>query len=385
MSAAVLVLYNPVSGDSTAKEFFQNHVLPRLDSSGIEPSAIVATEHAGHAGTVVTDFLQKHRGEVVVVLGSGDGTLHEVVNALSGHAFDTARTITFALVPCGTANALFSSLFPPTSESPAVAHKLLSLDAFIARSKPKPLTLARTTLYEGPTQQIPCHSTVSVVVTSAALHASILEDSELLRKEIPGIERFKVAAQQNIARWYQSRVKLFPLSSTGVVQVYDANMKALVPHKGPLDLSGPFAYFLSTVNVDRLEPAFRITPQFSTEPPQGASLDVVVVRPQRDPVFRSDTPQTREAFAAKAYAVLMAAYQDGNHIRLRYKESGDISEDSDGPTVVEYFRCGGWEWIPQEVDEKARLVCSDGSILKIAQGGKAFCEATEPQNLLVYG
>ncbi|KAI6109924.1 ATP-NAD kinase-like domain-containing protein [Pisolithus sp. B1] len=385
MSAAVLVLYNPVSGDSTAKEFFENHVLPYLDSNGIRPAAVMATEHAGHAGTIVTDFLQKHQGEVTIVLGSGDGTLHEVVNALSGRALDTTRAITFALVPCGTANALFSSLFPSMSERPVVSYKLLSLDAFIARAKPKPLALARTTLYEAPTRHVPCHGIVSVVVTSTALHASILEDSELLRKEIPGIERFKVAAQQNKTRWYRSRVKLSPVPSTGAVQVYDPDTNALVPHKGSLELSGPFVYFLSTVNVDRLEPAFRIAPQFSAEPPEDASLDVVIVRPQRDPTFTSDTPQTREAFATKAFTVLIAAYQDGNHIRLRYKENGDISADNDGPTVVEYFRCGGWEWIPEEADEKARLVCSDGTILKIAEGGRAVCGAIESRNLLVYG
>ncbi|KAI6038960.1 ATP-NAD kinase-like domain-containing protein [Pisolithus marmoratus] len=303
MSATVLVLYNPVSGDCNAKEFFQNH-----------PMAVVATEHAGHAGTIVTDFLQNHQGDVTVVLGSGDGTLHEVVNALPDHALDTSRTITFALVPCGTANALFSSLFAPVSGSSAVAYKLLSLDAFIA-------------------------PVLSVVVMSTALHASILEDSELLRKEIPGIERFKVAAQQNKTRWYRSRVKLLPVPSTG--------MNALVPHKDPLDLSGPFAYFLSTVNVDRLEPAFRITPQYSTEPPQHASLDWRHLR-------------------LKAFTVLTAAYQDGNHIRLRYNENGNIGEDGNGPTVVEYFRCGGWEWIPEEADEKACLVCSDGANSQIS-------------------
>lgn len=385
MSATVLVLYNPASGDSTAKEFFENHVLPYLNGNGIRPVAVVATEYPGHAGTVVTDFLQKHHGEVTVVLGSGDGTLHEIVNALLGRALDAARVITFALVPCGTANALFSSLFMSMSETPVVAYKLFSLDAFIARSRPKPLTLARTTLYEGPTQYIPCHGIVSVVVTSTALHASILEDSELLRKEIPGIERFKIAAQQNKTRWYRSRVKLSPVPSTGSVQVYDPDLNALVPFKGSLDLSGPFAYFLSTVNVDRLEPTFRIAPQFSTAPPDGTSLDVVIVRPQRDPVFTSDTPQAREAFGTKVFTVLTAAYQDGSHIRLRYKENGDISEDNDGPTVVEYFRCGGWEWIPDEADEKARLVCSDGAILRVAAGGRAVCGAIESNNFLVYG
>ncbi|KAI6111542.1 hypothetical protein EV401DRAFT_2059157 [Pisolithus croceorrhizus] len=322
-------------------------------------------KHAGHAGTIVTDFPPETSGgrspsSLVPEMArfTRSLTLCRVVHSTP------LALITFALVPCGTANALFSSLFPSMSERPGR----------LIQAVPKPLALARTTLYEAPTRHVPCHGIVSVVVTSTALHASILEDSELLRKEIPGIERFKVAAQQNKTRWYRSRVKLSPVPSTGAVQVYDPDTNALVPHKGSLELSGPFVYFLSTVNVDRLEPAFRIAPQFSAEPPEDASLDVVIVRPQRDPTFTFDTPQTREAFATKAFTVLIAAYQDGNHIRL--------SADNDGPTVVEYFRCGGWEWIPEEADEKARLVCSDGTILKIAEGGRAVCGAIEVEKSL---
>ncbi|KAL4064330.1 ATP-NAD kinase-like domain-containing protein [Scleroderma citrinum] len=373
----VLVLYNPACGDNTAKEFFEAHVLPRLECSGINPSAVVATEGVGHAETIVIDFLKQHEGEVAIVLGSGDGTLHEIINALAFSypaSSSMRRAIPFVLVPCGTANALFSSLFLPSKQDP-VMNRLSSLDAFIARSKPKPLALAYTSLLSGAPQHNCLHTVISVVVTSTALHASILKDSELLRKDMPGIERFKVAAQQNITRWYRSRVKLLPISSTGVVQVYDPDTDAFIPYQGPLDMSASIAYFLSTVNVDRLEPAFLISPLFSRIPSHHISLDLVIVRPERDPTFIMDTPTSREAFARKTGVLFAAAYQDGNHIRLRYRQDGDIGHYDDGPTVVEYFRCGGWEWVPDEADERAHLICSDGTVLEIAKGGKAVCNA----------
>lgn len=84
------------------------------------------------------------------------------------------------------------------------------------------------------------------------------------------------------------------------------------------------------MNVDRLEPAFRITPRARDAPP--GTCDVVVIRPQRAP----DAP-TPDAFAATTWAALTAAYNDGAHLDLTYP---------DGTPIVEYLRCGAWEWIP---------------------------------------
>jgi hypothetical protein len=113
-----------------------------------------------------------------------------------------------------------------------------------------------------------------------------------------------------------------------------------------LNLEGPFIYFLSTVNVDRLEPSFRITPLTRTLPPPEASCDVVILRPLRDPSISQPSAEARELFAPKLWTVLGGAYEEGRHINLRYNNDGEISEDGDGPIVVEYMRCGGWEWIP---------------------------------------
>ncbi|KAF9228054.1 hypothetical protein BS17DRAFT_418575 [Gyrodon lividus] len=387
----VLVIYNPASGDCTAEQFFISHVIPRLHSADITPAEVISTQTPGHAGVGVINFLENHEGDATVVLGSGDGTLHEIINQLSFVTPKGVRknvsssAVRLVLVPCGTANALYASLFDRTPQQDAVAYKLRSLEAFLSGSTPKPLKLAFTSLFGPPvSQQSLPRVVLSAVVTSTALHAAILEDSEMMRKEMPGIERFKVAAQQNITKWYNSHVKLLPMPSSGVVHIYDPKKGGFVPHDDSsednpmLDVRGPFAYFLSTVNVDRLEPEFRINPMVSKSPALDASMDVIMVRPQRDLTFSLDTPQAREKFSKKVITVLTAAYQDGNHVNLRYSENGDIAEGGSGRTVVECFRCGGWEWIPDDIDERAHLLCSDGTIFTIEKGGGAICRATLP-------
>lgn len=95
-------------------------------------------------------------GEVVVVLGSGDGTLNECITILSSAEFTGARSgappkVVFVLVPSGTANALYSTLFPPPTEGITdAAYRLQSLKSYLAGAKTIPLTLAITTLSSPP-------------------------------------------------------------------------------------------------------------------------------------------------------------------------------------------------------------------------------------------
>jgi diacylglycerol kinase family enzyme len=92
-----------------------------------------------------------HAGQVAVVLGSGDGTLNECITTLSSAQLKRQPTrITFILVPCGTANALYSSLFPPSDKTVDTAYRLQSLQSFISGSTTTPINLAITTLSSPP-------------------------------------------------------------------------------------------------------------------------------------------------------------------------------------------------------------------------------------------
>jgi hypothetical protein len=97
---------------------------------------------------------------------------------------------------------------------------------------------------------------------------------------------------------------------------------------------------------DRLEPAFMISPLASRIPPTEAVCDLVVVRPFRSPTVFADTPETRAVFVTTLWKVLGEAYRKGSHVDLRYNDKGEVTSEGDGPSVVEYIRCGGWEWIP---------------------------------------
>ncbi|KAJ6546412.1 hypothetical protein DFH09DRAFT_1170959 [Mycena vulgaris] len=361
-----------------------------LQDGGKVVDKLVSTAYPDHAGKVLVDFLEEHHeGEVTVILGSGDGTLNECITTLSSAQLRTGAPprVIFVLVPSGTANALYSSLFPPASGGTLDAtYRLQSVKSFLAGSKTIPMTLAITTLSSPPSARKRPQARISAVVVSTCLHASILKDSEALRKEMPGLERFKVAAEQNSTKWYSSWVKLLPAPAAEVVQIYDPSTKSFVAHPESepeddpiVDMDGPFAYFLATVNVDRLEPAFMISPLASRIPPTEAVCDLVIVRPFRSPTISVDTPETRAAFVSTLWKVSGAAYRNGSHIDLRYDENGEVTSEGDGPTVVEYIRCGGWEWIPDDEDENAHFVCTDGAISVIEKEGRAVCSAAAPQ------
>lgn len=357
----LVAIYNPVCGDRTAEQLFRTEVLPRLEARGKVLDGIVATTHPHHAGEVILGMLKDRDSSetITVVIGSGDGTLHEIVAAIhQSLAREAHANIHFVLIPCGTANALYSSLFPLGAGEMNVEYRLRSLDLYLStQPKTRPLTTAVTNIHSSRSDDEP-RSSVATVVASTSLHASILHDSEALRSTHPGIERFKIAAQENITRWYQAKVRLLPLEPDSPVKVYDIPSRQFRRPSGsdmtntsdPIELEGPFAYFLSTINVDRLEPAFRITPLYTSLPPSKPALDIVMVRPLRDPSIKgSDPGAERSRFAEKSGLLLGGAYRDGAHVRMIYGDEGSIEEDQGqafSTSVVEYYRCGGWEWVP---------------------------------------
>ncbi|KAF9070308.1 ATP-NAD kinase-like domain-containing protein [Rhodocollybia butyracea] len=388
-----IAIYNSISGSGTGQTFFESHVLPFIS----QISSIHSTSHPGHAGELVLDALEQTpiSEKLTVILCSGDGTLHEIINHLSSSKHKGTRAdapppeIRLVLVPCGTANALYSSLFPPKhpKDIETVEYKLQSVKSYLKGTHLVPLTLAITTLSPPPNDKKSRPKAIaSSVVVSTSLHALILHTSESLRPSIPDLSRFKVAAAQSIHKWYSSQLKLFPIASLGYVQIYDPSTNSFVPHPDDdpdldsiVDVAGPFAYFLSTVNVDRLEPMFRITPLAKDITPSEATCDVMLIKPFSSPTVSMDTEETRQAFVATSTAVLQAVYQNGTHINLRYNENGEVTTEGDGPLIVEYVRCGGWEWIPDDIDDDAHLICCDGAISTIEKGGRAVCVAATPQ------
>jgi len=328
MQAHILIISNPISGDGTGPVLIREQIEPALAGLQYE---VHQTTHPGSAGEVALSFLERHSDSskpIVFIVSGGDGTLHEVVNGIGM----PTRPIQVVLCPHGTANALYSTLFPTKSSSSA-DYRLQSFQAFL-EGRTKPLSVTRTEISNGEGEVV--QSCLGVVVASTSLHAAILDAAEHLRQKIPSLERFKVAAMENISNWYHSEVVLEKPA------IYRPDSKTFTSLATDEAVSGPFAYFLSTVNVDRLEPTFIISPLFSQKPPTTGEIDLVVVRPLRQPSLRSDTQEARKAFAPVLINVLQSAYLEGSHISLKYEPDSD----TDDPYIVEYLRCGGWKWRP---------------------------------------
>ncbi|KAG9001687.1 hypothetical protein FRB90_011557 [Tulasnella sp. 427] len=393
-SEKLLVIVNPASGSKQAIIDVGAFVLPLLKGINYR---LATTESPGHAGVIAREFIESGEGSSVLVAG-GDGTVHEVANALVLNDHRPRADITLVLFPSGTANALYASLYSKVAPNPLHQHlipsdtdvqtsyRLKSVLAFVhsvrsakdsEQSKPssRQLSLALTEILDHSGEAV--ERLVGIVVNSTALHAAILHTAEQLRESIPGLERFKVAAQRNMTQWYASDVQIFGpdgVTAKGV-GVYDPSRDEIVSlgtqaESNPLTLNGPFAYFLSTVNVDRLEPTFYITAPFTTHAPHDGSntMEIVVLRPGREPGFdeRDGTAiEERERYGKEvAMKALFAAYDKGSHVGLTYL---------DGEAIVEYYRARSWEWAPQTGDEASRLVCIDGTIKTVPAGGKARC------------
>lgn len=311
-------------------------------------------------------------GTVVAVIG-GDGSLNELVNGIMRLEPSAAtRGIRLALVPAGTANAVYHSLFPETCKDPTNFDRFLSVkEALKMPSSVAPLSICRISVLPDEEPLYSC------VVTSTCLHADILAtaSTEEMRETYPGVERFQIAAQQHIGTAYSAKVTLLPVTSLHPrVEQYSTEhnqWRGLSPDN--VVIEGQFAYFISTL-VDRFESAFRIAPYSSfTEGRPAEAVDIVLVRYKER--------ASKQENAERLGRVLMAAYKDGAHIHL--------TEEVDGKEqpIVEYYRVGGFKWEPVsccsfgieymtpqldatlwQLNEAAKLICVDGETSTLDEG-----------------
>lgn len=324
-----------------------------------------------------------------IVLIGGDGTTHELLNGLYLHpssstpppAVKASLQIRLAIVPGGTANALYSAMYPAdwtqeVQHRAATTASIGDLDANVLDTMLQSVR-ALVSAKEGRLEGLPLllngledgqgeEWLISHLVTSHALHAAILHDADTpeMRAQHKGIERFKAAAQMNATRWTHGRLSLDG-GSGGSVQRYTPSTRAFEP-VAESTLEGPFLY-LNVMVTDRLESSFVPAPlssAFSEGKLPAGAIDVVTIRPRRDPSVAA-VPDEKEAgiyFATTRLGDITAGmYSGGKHIDMTY---------TDGEPVVEYFRCQGYTFEPgagEGEDGKAKLVCTDGFISTAAR------------------
>lgn len=379
------VIVNPASGSREAERYYDKEVLPCIQH--LAPNTEVVkhvTRSEGDASKIAEQVLKESEAdqEINILALGGDGTTHEIVNGLVHEgehgACNVSNIVNLALVPTGTANALYASLYANTET--AADDNLKSVKALLAGDKEAlPIALSLVTQsFEGQHTSLIAH-----LITSHALHASILADSEALRAEHPGIERFKMAFAKNMTNWVPAKLKLRPLQSG----TYEGKVLQYSPKKGhfepveeeDVEMSDLFSYF-ACLTTDRLEPAFVPAPysgpfckEESMKRPSDA-VDILLFRPLRDPTLANvndkgtkywlgeESEETRKQ-VAESHLVQISTlmYQEGKHIDLTYGHDENLQSKGDGQPVCEYYRCSGYEWEPLESD--SRRVCIDGSVL----------------------
>ncbi|XP_005585114.3 sphingosine kinase 1 isoform X2 [Macaca fascicularis] len=107
-SCRVLVLLNPRGGKGKALQLFRSHVQPLLAEAEIS-FTLMLTERRNHARELVRSE-ELGRWDALVVM-SGDGLMHEVVNGLMERPdWETAIQKPLCSLPAGSGNALAASL-----------------------------------------------------------------------------------------------------------------------------------------------------------------------------------------------------------------------------------------------------------------------------------
>ncbi|KAI5962072.1 uncharacterized protein KGF55_003147 [Candida pseudojiufengensis] len=167
-----------------------------------------------------------------IIFLSGDTSINEFVNNLK-----YKEHINIYPIPSGTGNSLALSL-GLTSQIQAVAHLLIS-------EKISPLftyevELPSNSYYlvqDKPKDKIN-QPLKFLVVFSWAFHASLVADSDTQELRKHGLQRFQIAAKQNLEK----------------EQKYEANLKI-----NDEIVEGPFAYFVLT-SAEKFEPTFEISP-----------------------------------------------------------------------------------------------------------------------------
>ena len=288
-----------------------------------------------------------------------------------------------AYSPCGTANALYYHLFPPSSEFYSLATPLspfYSLVSFLRQQvSPQSLPLALNTISRPSSSSLPPVSpTLTSVVTSAALHACLLHDAESLRSTHPGVERFKLAAMENVKRWWMGRISL-----KGQPRLYSSTSREFAV-KENVELEGPFAYWISAL-TDRFEQNFVVAPLRSplhslAPSPSDPSIDLILIRPLRhlptkEKWEKGEKEGLEEGFGEKVWKVTGGMYDEGKHVDMRYEPGEGVDDLKGGKTeIVEAWRCEEFEWIPVSYAPRLLLpfsiVCRDLRSLAKEKGGK---------------
>jgi diacylglycerol kinase family enzyme len=336
----ISVLISTLSGTQQAIPFFEQSLKPLL--AALDPSQKYEVEYTKNSNTVSeltkTVFLQRAQAGVpqLLIILSGDGGIVDIINALATEPHGPGYVAPeVALIPMGTGNALANS-------TGITADNTLGLST-LARGSPVNLPTLRATFSPGArllvnegveeeelllrdSQKRPIM--YGAVVASWGLHASLVADSDTKEYRKFGIERFGMAARENV----------YPADGSGHHR-YKANVSILINGSAEWTLldEKEHAYVLASL-VSNLEKSFTISP--ASEPLSGKLRLVYFAPMPGDGVMK----------------IMTLAYQGGKHVmedQVLYKE-------------IEGIRIA---FEDMEDDAKWRRICLDGKIIRVESNG----------------
>lgn len=140
----LLLLVNPFSGRGQAMQWCQTHILPMIREANISYN-LIQTERQNHARELIREIsLQEWDGIIIV---SGDGLLHEVINGLMERPdWEQAIKTPVGILPCGSGNALSGSINHYAGYDMCLREPLLLNCCFLlCRGGVKPMDLVSVT------------------------------------------------------------------------------------------------------------------------------------------------------------------------------------------------------------------------------------------------
>ena len=359
----VHVIVSTKSGIGLAQSFFEAVFKPLFST------AAGSLEHETHSfGLTLTTSAQtvrqfaeeklggrgKDAAPQTVVLLSGDGGIVDLLNSYDPRTSAAASPPTVAVLPLGTGNALFHSVNKPHYTSsdpgrPAPSPLVLALRTLFRDGRPQPLPTfeaaftfgSRLISYTGDTaaveagqareEQTAVAALHGAIVASYGFHAQLVWESDTPEYRKHGAARFGMVAKELL----------------GTSHAYDAGVAVVLPGATAAEELAPgrrFGYVLATM-VSNLEKTFAISPAGQ---PLDGKLRLV---------------HFGDVGAEKTMEVMMAAYNNGSHVGMKW-EGGSGKEENVGYDEIDEVKV-----TINEEDARWRKVCIDGTIVEIPKGG----------------
>ncbi|XP_035482285.1 sphingosine kinase 2 [Scophthalmus maximus] len=145
----LLLLVNPFSGRGQAMQWCQTHILPMIREANISYN-LIQTERQNHARELIREISLPEWDGIVIV--SGDGLLHEVINGLMERPdWELAIKIPVSILPCGSGNALAGSVNHHAGYDMCLREPLLLNCCFLlCRGGVRPMDLVSVTTSPAP-------------------------------------------------------------------------------------------------------------------------------------------------------------------------------------------------------------------------------------------